>query len=165
MITIQVLTPDSFALCAEWLSKPELNRWLTAEWRGRTVEPTTLAMLLRNKKNRVWLSMYKGEPCGVVGIADLDLLDHTGMAWYFLGDTSLSGKGITSEALKRMTAEAFKDLRLRSLYAWVMEDNIPSRRVLEKAGFQQSGRIRNAAVSAGKQVDRVYFDIVPDEVR
>ena len=64
-----------------------------------------------------------------------------------------------------MCTEAFKDLGLRSLYAWAMEDNAPSRRVLEKAGFKISGRLRNAAVSAGKQVDRVYFDILPDEVR
>lgn len=163
MITIQALTPDSFPLCAEWLSQPETNRWLTAEWRDRAVEPKTLAIFLRNKKNRVWLSMYKRVPCGIVAIADLDLVDFTGMAWYFLGEKSLSGKGITSDALKQMTAKAFTELGLKSLYAWTMEDNLPSRRVLEKAGFQYSGKLRQAAFSAGSQVNRIYFDITINE--
>ncbi len=159
MITIEDLTPEHFALCAEWLSRPEINRWLTAEWRGRTVESTTLAMLLRNKRNRVWLSLYQGQPCGIVAITDLDAGDRTGMVWYILGESGHSGKGITSQALQQMCVRALQEMGLSSLYAWAMEDNAPSRRVLEKAGFQPSGRIRQAAVSAGQQVDRLYYDI------
>ena len=164
MITIEELTPDYFALCAEWLSRPEINRWLTAEWRGRTVESTTLAMLLRNKKNRVWLSMCDGQPCGIVAIADLDAGDHTGRVGSILGESGQSGKGITSQALRQMCASAMQEMGLNSLYAWAMEDNAPSRRVLEKAGFQPSGRIRQAAVSAGRQVDRLYYDLTAQDL-
>jgi hypothetical protein len=50
---------------------------------------------------------------------------------------------------------------LKSEPAWIMEDNIASRRVLEKSGLRECGRFRNAACSSGKQVDRIYFDLIP----
>ena len=51
-------------------------------------------------------------------------------------------------------------MQLQSIYAWIMEDNVASQRVLEKAGFSPAGRIRRATCSGDRQVDRVYFDIV-----
>jgi hypothetical protein len=45
-----------------------------------------------------------------------------------------------------------------------MEDNAASHRVLQKAGFREAGRIRRAASSGGRQVDRIYFDLIASEV-
>jgi RimJ/RimL family protein N-acetyltransferase len=46
-----------------------------------------------------------------------------------------------------------------------MEDNAGSKRVLQKAGLREAGRIRSAASSGGHQVDRIYFDLIASEVR
>jgi RimJ/RimL family protein N-acetyltransferase len=54
---------------------------------------------------------------------------------------------------------------LASIYAWIMEDNAASQRVLQKAGFREAGRIRCAACSGGRQVDRIYFDLVAAEIQ
>ena len=32
-VSIEALPVESFGLVAEWLSKPEVNKWLTSEWR------------------------------------------------------------------------------------------------------------------------------------
>ena len=69
-----------------------------------------------------------------------------------------------SEALKQLAFRSFSDLRLQSLYAWTMEDNKASIRFLQKVGFRESGRIRRATSSGGRQVDRIYFDLLADEV-
>ena len=81
------------------------------------------------------------------------------MLWYLLGDDSLTGRGITSQAVRMLSHLTFKELQLAVLYAWIMENNVQSRRVLERSGFQECGRIRNAANFSGQQVDRVYFDL------
>jgi ribosomal-protein-alanine N-acetyltransferase len=94
-----------------------------------------------------------------VALADLDLMDSTGMVWYFLGEKQFFGRGIISEAVRRLVREAFVDFGLKSLYAWIMEDNAASGRVLLNAGFKEAGRIRSSTCSAGRQVDRIYFDI------
>jgi RimJ/RimL family protein N-acetyltransferase len=87
------------------------------------------------------------------------------MIWYLLGEKRLSAQGIVTQAVKKLTGVAFGEMRLCSLYAWAMADNLPSRLVLTKAGFREAGHIRCAACSGEEQVDRVYFDIVPEVSR
>jgi RimJ/RimL family protein N-acetyltransferase len=163
MITIEPLVPDQFQLVAEWLSQPEINRWLSGEWRGRTVTSVTVAIAVRNRKNLLFLVRHGKRPCGLAALADIDAADATAMVWYLLGDSTLAGRGITSRAVRQLARLAFRELKLASVYAWAMEDNIASVRVLRKAGFHQVGSIRCAASYNGRQVDRVYFDLISSE--
>jgi len=165
VVSIEPLLPEQFELVAEWLSKPEINQWLTAEWRNRMVDALFLAMVTRNRRNRLFLTRHHGQACGLAGLADIDLTDKTAMVWYILGEQSLSGRGIMSEAVMQLTELCFGELRLESVYAWIIDGNAASRRVLEKAGFHEAGRIRRAASIGGRQVDRIYFDVLPDDRR
>jgi ribosomal-protein-alanine N-acetyltransferase len=161
--TIEELQPDHFGLVAAWLSRNEINRWLTAEWRNRVVCTTVLAIALRNPKNRLFLVRCNDQACGLTALADIDLADATAMVWYVLGEPGFSRDGIASEAVRQLVRKSFRELKLQSLYAWVMEDNFASSRLLQRVGFREVGRIRRAASSNGRQVDRIYFDLVASE--
>jgi RimJ/RimL family protein N-acetyltransferase len=163
MTTIEDLTQPHFELVVGWLSNPEINRWLTAEWRDKVATTVLVAVMLRNRKNRVFLVRSAGQPVGLVALADIDSADATAMVWYLLGDPAFSGQGIISAAVIQMARQCFQELELESLYAWAMADNLASARVLQKAGFREAGRLRRAACSNGRQVDRIYFDLLPDE--
>jgi RimJ/RimL family protein N-acetyltransferase len=164
VISISALTPEHFALVAEWLSNPLINCWLTGEWRNGTATSALVAMVVRNKRNRVFLVDFDAIPCGMVALADIDTADRTAMVWYFLGTASLARRGVIAEAVKQLASFSFKQMGLASLYAWAMEDNQPSMAVLRKAGFREVGRIRRAASSRGRQVDRIFFDLIAEEV-
>jgi RimJ/RimL family protein N-acetyltransferase len=165
MTTIEELVPEHFELVASWLSKGEINRWLTAEWRSRVVTTTVIAMAVRNRRNRLFLVRCDSRPCGLAALADFDVGDRTAMVWYALGDEAVSGRGITSDAVAQLARLCFDRLRLASVYAWIMEGNAASKRVLQKAGFREAGRIRHAASLDGRQVDRIYFDLIAGELR
>ena len=160
---IEELQADDLSLVAMWLSRNEINRWLTSEWRNRVVSTTVLAIALRNPKNRFFLVRCNGQACGLAALADIDPADGTAMVWYFLGDSAFSKKGIGSEAVKQLVRKSFQELKLQSLYAWIMEDNAASAKLLHNVGFREVGRIRRAASSNGQQVDRVYFDLIAAE--
>jgi len=162
MIVLDELKPGRFELVARWLSNAEINRWLTSEWRGRIVTAAVVAMAVRNPQNRMFVILYGDQPCGLVSLANLDMSDKTAMVWYFLGEPTLAGKGITSQAVRALSRLAFQEMGLVSLYAWIMQDNNRSQRVLQKAGFVLAGRIRGATRSGERQVDRIYFDLLPD---
>jgi RimJ/RimL family protein N-acetyltransferase len=164
MTTIEDLKPDEFERVASWLSRPEINRWLASEWRNRDISSVVVAMAIRNKRNRLFLVRHQGEPCGLVGLADIDPADRTAMMWCLLGEQKLAGRGVTTEALKKLARFAFTELALASVYSWVMEDNLASLRMTAKAGFREAGRIRQATSSSGRQVDRIYFDLVPEDL-
>jgi RimJ/RimL family protein N-acetyltransferase len=160
MISIEALVPERFGDVAAWLSRPEVNRWLTSEWRGRAVDATALAILVRNRRNRAYLVSCDGAACGLVALAEIDAADGLAMIWYVLGDPEFAGRGVTTEGVRLVAKNAFDELGLSCVYAWIMEDNTASRRVLEKAGFREAGRLRNAATSKEGRVDRIYFDLL-----
>jgi len=160
---IEELQADDLSLVAMWLSRNEINRWLTSEWRNRVVSTTVLAIALRNPKNRFFLVRCNGQACGLAALADIDLADGTAMVWYFLGDSAFSKRGIGSEAVKQLVRKSFQELKLQSLYAWIMEDNAASANLLHNVGFREAGRIQQAASSNGCQVDRIYFDLIAAE--
>lgn len=165
MTTIEDLVPENLTLVASWLSRPEINQWLTGEWRGRSVTREVMAIMLRNKRNRLFLVRSGGHPVGLTGLAEIDQSDSVAMIWYLLGETGFSGRGIISEAVRQTTQRCFRELNLKSIYGWVMDDNEASIKVLKRSGFKEAGRIRQATSSNGRQVDRIYFDLLPGEAR
>ncbi|MBX9967598.1 GNAT family N-acetyltransferase [Priestia aryabhattai] len=60
---------------------------------------------------------------------------------YFL-DHHHNGKGYATEAVKALVDYAFEELHLHRIEAGVMPRNLPSQRVLEKAGFHREGIAR-----------------------
>jgi len=161
--TIEQLQADDLSLVATWLSRNEINRWLTTEWRNRVASTTLLAIAMRNPKNRLFLIRCNGQACGLVALADIDVADATGMIWYVLGEPGFARNGIASEAVRQLVRKSFQELKLQSLYAWIMEDNVASAKLLHKVGFREVGRIRQAASSNRQQVDRIYFDLIAAE--
>ena len=157
-VTIETLATADFPIVAQWLSEPEINQWLSSDWRGQTVDPTLIAVAVRNRKNRFYLVRCDGEACGLVALGDLDLTDRIAMIWYVLGNKDVEHRGITTSAVRELVRAAFNEMELESLHAWVMADNTASGRVLEKAGFKEVGRLRSAASHNGKRLDRIYFD-------
>ena len=157
-VTIEPLATADFPMVAQWLSEPQTNQWLSSDWRGRTIDPALIGVAVRNRKNRLYLVRCDGQACGLVALADLDLTDRIAMIWYVLGNKNVEGRGITTSAVRELLHAAFNQMQLESVHAWVMEDNVASGRVLEKAGFQEAGRLRSAAFHNGRRVDRIYFD-------
>lgn len=164
MTAIEFLKPEHCELVAGWLAHSQINQWLTTEWRQRAASGPVVAVALRNKRNRLFLVTHDGFECGLAALADIDLGDRTAMVWYLLGDSRVAGRGVVTEAVRRVARHGFDEMGLRCIYAWIMEDNAPSRRVLEKNGFREVGRLRQATLSNGRQVDRIYFDLIPEDV-
>jgi RimJ/RimL family protein N-acetyltransferase len=160
MTTIEPLSPADFHQVAGWLRRPEINRWLSGEWREHEATPSIVAITVRNRRNRLYLVRHGSVPCGLVAVSEIEPSDRLAMVWYLLGEERFKGQGIISEAVRQLATLAFSELSLTSLYAWIMEDNLESRRVLERSGFLECGRFRNAARSKDRQVDRVYFDLI-----
>ena len=82
MVGIEPLAAEYFPIVATWLSKAEINQWLTSEWRGRQIDPTLIGVAVRNKRNRFFLARADGVPCGLVALAEWDIVDKIAMIWY-----------------------------------------------------------------------------------
>lgn len=82
---------------------------------------------------------------------------------YWLG-RRFWGRGIVTEALRAVTAHAFRVHGLHRLFALPYAGNAASCRVLEKAGYRLEGRLREHSFKDGRFVDQLLYAIVVGEV-
>ena len=73
------------------------------------------------------------------------------------------GKGIMTDAVKQTCDYVFKNSDILRIYAEPFAYNKGSCRVLEKAGFQYEGTLRNNAVKNGKVIDMKMYSLLREE--
>lgn len=73
------------------------------------------------------------------------------------------GKGIMTDAVKQICEYVFRNSDILRIYAEPFAYNTGSCRVLEKAGFQYEGTLRNNAVKNGKVIDMKMYSLLREE--
>jgi RimJ/RimL family protein N-acetyltransferase len=162
---LRPLDARSVRLAAEWLARPENNRWLDF---GRGVRIVTAPILtLMNKHDLHALRVYTPDdsdsPIGIVGLSEISAVHKTASLWYVLGDKRFGGRGYTVRAAAGMLALGFETLELRAVQAWAVEANAPSITVLQRTGFKLVGRQRKCHEIDGILHDRLLFDLLRAE--
>ena len=70
------------------------------------------------------------------------------------------GRHLATPAIRLVTDWALRELEVLRVEAWVAPDNLPSQRVLQHAGFQLEGRLRNFLQLHGRTGDGLVFSRV-----
>jgi len=78
---------------------------------------------------------------------------------YWAGE-KFAGHGYITAAVRAVVRHSFEDLDLHRVEAACQPDNMPSRRVLEKAGFTQEGAAKAYLKINGRWRDHLLFGIV-----
>ncbi len=119
---------------------------------------------IRNKVNKGEVYQYivyttEGDtPVGCVYLQHIEVDTLTGETGVFFSEDAPAGKGLATEAVKLIGEKVgFEMLGLLHLTAKVMEKNIASRRVHEKAGYRLVKTIEGEACTDGEIVNSLYF--------
>jgi ribosomal-protein-alanine N-acetyltransferase len=83
---------------------------------------------------------------------------------YWIG-AGHKGRGLMTEAVRAVLPFAFETLRLHRLEAACLEDNVASRRVLEKSGFLREGIARRYLKIDGRWRDHLVYACLEDDPR
>lgn len=117
-----------------------------------------------------WIALQAGSPLvtdlaievdgaavGGIGVRPGDGMQRrTGEIGYWLGEP-FWGRGIATEAVRAVSAEAFARFDLLRLEAQVYARNAASARVLEKCGYKLEGRLRLRVIKAGEALDVLMY--------
>lgn len=68
-------------------------------------------------------------------------------------------RGVATEAVAGLVSEAFQRARLRSIRAYCVPENGPSRGVLLRNGFSEDGVARHGATVQGQAVDVIAYSL------
>lgn len=103
-----------------------------------------------------------GEYAGYVelhGMTKIERYKHSALIGYCM-HPKYRGRGITTKAVRLVTAYAFKNLHLRRIAATCRTFNKASARVLEKAGYTLEGILRKNKFKDGKYLDDMIWSKV-----
>ena len=101
-----------------------------------------------------WAITLDGTLIGSIALFDVDLDNESAEIGYTIG-SRWWGKGYASEAVKAVVDFAFGQVGLHRIQASYHPDNKASERVLEKAGFQYEGTLKDAQ----KGLDGSFTDL------
>ena len=156
---LRMLDDQHLDRVAGWTQAPEHAKWLRFGPGISSLSAGALRLMRQRELHRLRaFGPDPGVPSGLVALSDIDPEFGTATLWYVLGDDRLRGQGYTSRAVALLIDEAFTELALAAVTAWVVDGNVASMRVLERNGFRFAGRHRRCHLVDGVARDRLLFD-------
>jgi RimJ/RimL family protein N-acetyltransferase len=110
-----------------------------------------------------WAIEVDGRAVGTTGIHGIDHRHGTGESGIVIGEKSLWRKGIASEAIALRTRFAFRELNLHKVRSRTYMENEGSKRALQKAGYRQSGVLREEFYRDGRWHDVWMGEVLRDD--
>jgi RimJ/RimL family protein N-acetyltransferase len=110
--------------------------------------------------SRVFAIVMEGIACGSIGIyPQTDIHRKNAEMGYWLAE-EYWGRGIMTEAVKRIIEHGFKSFDLNRIFARPFSTNLASQRVLEKAGMKLEARFEKSLIKNGQFLDELVFSIL-----
>lgn len=70
------------------------------------------------------------------------------------------GKGIVTEAVRKLITYGFSDLKLHSIEAVIDPENLGSEKVLQKCNFIREAHLKECQFHDGKFIDKVIYSLL-----
>jgi ribosomal-protein-alanine N-acetyltransferase len=154
-----------------YVSDPELTRMVT--WPSHTEIGETRAWLKQGIElvaagtDMIWTIEHEGAPVGCIGLHRITWgyralrKDNAEMGYWIA--RPFSGKGLMTEAATAATRWAFETLGLHKVNVVCFEENVGSRRVIEKVGFRFLCRAEEDVWRDGRWHAQLRYELVSSE--
>ncbi|TKR22211.1 GNAT family N-acetyltransferase [Cellulomonas hominis] len=170
-LLLRPATPDDAGAVWRYRRLPEVARWMTAlprdeqAFAAQFVEPDRLGpTLVVEREGAVVgdLMVRIEDGWGQTEVADRAKRTQAEIGWAF--DPAAQGRGLATEAVRRLLDVCFTDLGLRRLTALCFADNAPSWRLMERVGMRREGEYRADSLHRdGRWLDSYAYALLREE--
>jgi ribosomal-protein-serine acetyltransferase len=165
-LTVPHYADELYALTEK--NRAYLGRWLP--WLDQVQEPGDTRSFIRTQLARFTRSealhetiFYRNRIVGVLGYNLIDNDNGIGQAGYWLGQ-EFTGKGIMTLAVEDLTRLGFEYLGLQKVEIRCAVENVKSRAIPQRLGFQEEGLIRRGEMVDGRPLDHVLYGLLKEEL-
>jgi len=109
--------------------------------------------------NRILAIDIEGEASGGIGIHPQDDIERMNAELGYWLAEPFWGKGIMTEALKRMVEYGFENFDVTRIFARPYGTNIVSQKALEKAGFKLEATLEGTFYKDGEYLDELIYAV------
>ncbi|MDQ7917508.1 GNAT family N-acetyltransferase [Mesonia sp. MT50] len=106
------------------------------------------------------VSQETQKPLGFIDLFDFDPAHRRAGVGIVIASSKMRQKGFALESLKLLTNYAITHLKLHQLYANIPEDNLPSRKLFEKADFVQVGTKIDWILVDGTYKNEILYQLI-----
>lgn len=152
---------EDYGWWAKWANTPGVRHEGFFLSRSPLRKDDVAAMVEEDASFHLFIACADSTPVGSVFLVDVDFENRNAELGYWIIPDH-HGNGYATEAAELCLDYAFDELGLHRVWARTHEDNEPSKRVLEKLGFQREGVSRDHYYR-GDYSDEYRFGILESE--
>jgi diamine N-acetyltransferase len=154
------------SLVLTWVNDPFVREAIGTVWPVSMVQHREWYGALQSDRSRLCLVMLDAEssaPVGMIGLNGIDLIYRNAELWLYVGDEKARRRRLGGSAVEQLLRRAFETIGLHRVFVHVFEYNEPARRFFKSCGFQEEGRLRDAAFKRGRFWDKHVMGILDRE--
>lgn len=118
---------------------------------------------LYSGKDFKWAIIENEEIIALIGINQINKMMKTAEVGYQVSPNHRK-KGIGTKVVRNFVKMIFADTDLRKIVATIADGNIPSCKVVEKAGFKQEGLLRKHFLINGIETDERVYGLLREDI-
>ncbi|MCY2686955.1 UDP-4-amino-4,6-dideoxy-N-acetyl-beta-L-altrosamine N-acetyltransferase [Salinimicrobium sp. TH3] len=148
----------------QWRNSPEVGQYMYTDNEISAVQQKKWFDKISLEENsRYWVIEFQKKKLGLVYLVHIDF-KHSKCFWgFYLGDTSIRGKGIGAKVEYKVLEYVFEELKLNKLCGEVLSFNEKVIKMHEKFGFKQEGYLRQHVNKNGSFMDVVSIGLLKSE--
>ncbi len=165
-VYLSPMNEEDAAQYAEWMADEETSQNLgnaalvltaadEAEWIKKNRSANQFA-IVRLEDNAL---------LGNCGVNDFDQRSRRCTVGLFIGEPEARSRGYGAEALTLLVRYCFNTLNMLNVMLELNADNPRALACYKKVGFKEIGRRRQSYFKQGAQVDEIFMDILPGELK
>ncbi|MET9063879.1 GNAT family N-acetyltransferase [Streptosporangium sandarakinum] len=167
-VQLRAIEPSDAEALWRWHSDPEVMRWMDDPY------PPSLALTRKQLEERgsdsygnlnLMIETLDGRTIGIVALREAEPEIGEAKLDIYLGEKDTWGQGYATDAMRTICRYGFGKMRLHRISLTAVAENEAARRVYEKVGFVEEGRMREAFRRDGKWHDKVIMGLLEDELR
>ena len=119
----------------------------------------------KSNERKMFLINYDDKPVGVCGLINMDKKNHNAEIAIIVGEDRLHGKGIGTNALKKLLKIGFEKFNLHRISAEVFEFNNISQKFFEALNFKYEFTEKDKLWRRGRWWNVITYSILYDEYK
>lgn len=158
------LSEEHLELVRKWRMDPEVSKYMytnpkiTHEHQKKWYEK-----IKKDSTRRYWIIIADDEFVGVVNLYNIDLINKRCSWAYYLGETSVRGKGVGKQIELNILSYVFDDLGLNKLRCEVLAFNELVVKIHQKYGSKIEGQLQKHIYKNGEFHDVIVMGILKEE--
>jgi RimJ/RimL family protein N-acetyltransferase len=169
VVALRALEPADSTTTVEWRNDPQIRDQLLsfrfpvshvmeAQFIERAIAGDGMQQCVAGV-----VDVSDGALCGLVYLRDIDWISRNATFGMMIGRSDRHRRGLGRGALRLMLRHGFDVLNLKRIFLYVVEYNLPARKLYETGGFTYEGALRKHVALGGKRYDLLVMGMLREE--